>query len=118
MEILGMGQGWVRNKCGPDRRIGHGYDSALPLGRALEAEIGVMERTCLKRGYGLMDGAIGEVSGVCRLSDLLIASGFGRRLNFFYKRSAPTGVAPCFFFFPHLYHVQPNPDPFPYAGVT
>ena len=63
-----MGQGWVRNKCGPDRRIGHGYDSALPLGQALEAEIGVMERTCLKREYGLMDGAIDEASGVHRLS--------------------------------------------------
>ena len=32
MEILGMGQGWVGNECGQDRRIGHGYDSALPLG--------------------------------------------------------------------------------------
>ena len=116
MEVLGMDRGRVGNECRLDRRIGHGYDSALPLGRALEAEIGVMERTCLKRGYGLMDGAIGEASGVCRLSDLLIASGFGRRLNFFYKRSAPTGVAPCFFF-PHLYHVQPDPVLFPYAGV-
>ena len=47
MEILGMDRGWVGNECGLDRRIGHGYDSALPLGRALEAEIGVMERTCL-----------------------------------------------------------------------
>ena len=27
MEILGMDQGWVRNECGPDRRIGHGYDT-------------------------------------------------------------------------------------------
>ena len=107
-----MDRGWVRNGCGPNLRIRHGYDSALPLGRALEAEIGVMEQICLKRGYGLMDGAIGEASRVRRLSDLLIASGFGRRLNFFYKRSAPTGVAPCFFF-PHLYHVQPDPIPFP-----
>ena len=117
MEILGMDQGWVGNECGPDWRIRHGYDSALPLGRALEAEIGVMEWTCLKRGYGLMDGVISEASGVHRLSDLLIASGFGQRLNFFYKRSAPTGVAPCFLF-PHLYHVQPDPDPFPYTGVA
>ena len=45
-----MDRGWVGNGCGLNRRIGHGYDSALPLGRALEAEIGVMERTCLKRG--------------------------------------------------------------------
>ena len=112
-----MDRGWVGNECGPDRRVGHGYDSALLLGRALEAEIGVMERTCLKRGYGLMDGAIGEASGVRQLSDLLIALGFSRRLNYFYKRSAPTRVAPCFFF-PHLYHVQPDPVPFPYASVT
>ena len=83
MEILGMDRGWVGNECGPDWRIGHGYDSALPLGQALEAKIGVMEWTCLKQGYGLMDGAIGEVSRVHRLSDLLIASGFGRRLNSF-----------------------------------
>ena len=27
MEILGMDRGWVRNECGPDWRIGHGYDS-------------------------------------------------------------------------------------------
>ena len=112
-----MDRGWVGNGCGPNRRIGHGYDSALPLGRALEAEIGVMERTCLKRGYGRMDGVIGEASGVRWLSDLLIASGFGRRLNFFYERLAPTGVAPCFFF-PHLYHVQPEPVLFPYASVA
>ena len=117
MEILSIDQGWVGNECGPGRRIGHGYDSALPLGRALKAEIGVMERTCLKRGYGLMDGVIGEASRVRRLSDLLIALGFGRRLNFFYKRSVPTGVVPCFFF-PHLYHVQPDPVLFPYAGVA
>ena len=77
MEILSIDQGWVGNECGPDRRIRHGYDSALLLGQALEAEIGVMERTCLKREYGLMDGAIGKVSGVRRLSDLLITSGFG-----------------------------------------
>ena len=57
-----------------------------------------MEWTCLKQGYGLMDGAIGEVSRVHRLSVLLIISGFSQRLNFFYKRLAPTGVAPCSFF--------------------
>ena len=93
-----MDQGWVGNECGPDRRIRHGYDSALPLGQALEAKIGVMEWPCLKQGYGLMDGVISEASGVRRLSGLLIASGFGRRLNLFYKRLAPTGVAPCSFF--------------------
>ena len=27
MEILGMDRGWVGNECGPDRRIGHGYDT-------------------------------------------------------------------------------------------
>ena len=27
MEILGMDQGWVGNECGPDWRIGHGYDT-------------------------------------------------------------------------------------------
>ena len=63
-----MDRGWVGNGCGPNWRIGHGYDSALPLGRALEAEIGVMERTCLKRGYGLVRGASGEASEVRRLS--------------------------------------------------
>ena len=26
MEILSMGQVWVRNEHGPDWRIGHGYD--------------------------------------------------------------------------------------------
>ena len=117
MEILGMDWGWVRNECRPDWRIGDGYDSALPLGQALEAEIGVMEQTCLKREYGLMDGAISEASRVRQLSDLLIASGFGRRLKFFYKRLVPTRVAPCFFF-PHLYHVQPDPGLFPYAGLA
>ena len=30
MEILGVDRGWVRNKCGPDRRVGHGYDITLP----------------------------------------------------------------------------------------
>ena len=30
--LIGMGRGWVGNKCGPDQRIRHGYDSALPLG--------------------------------------------------------------------------------------
>ena len=112
-----MDRGWVGNECGTDRRIGHRYDSAPLLGRALEAKIGVMERTCLKWKYGLMDGAIGKASGVHQLSVLLIISGFGQRLNFFYKRLAPTGVAPCSFF-PHLYHVQPDPIPFPYAGIT
>ena len=117
MEILGIDRGWVGNECGLDQRIGHGYDSALPLGRALEAEIGVMEWTCLKWGYGLMDGAISEASRVRWLSGLLITSGFGRRLNFFYKRLVPTGVVPCSFF-PHLYHVQPDPVLFPYTGVA
>ena len=42
-----------------------------------------------------MDGVIGEVSRVRRLSVLLIALGFSQRLNFFYKRLVPTGVAPC-----------------------
>ena len=51
-----------------------------------------MERTCLKRGYGLMDGVIGEASGVRRLSDLLIASGFGRRLNFSIRGRRPPGL--------------------------
>ena len=83
MEMLGMDWGWVGNECGLDRRIGHGYDSALLLGRALEAEIGVMEWTCLTWGYGLMDGVISEASGVHRLSGLLITSGFSQRLNFF-----------------------------------
>ena len=27
MEILSMDWGWVGNECGPDRRIGHGYDT-------------------------------------------------------------------------------------------
>ena len=27
MEILGMGRGLVRNECGPDQGIGHGYDT-------------------------------------------------------------------------------------------
>ena len=117
MEILGMDQDWVRNKGGPDRRIVHGYDSALLLGRALKAKIGVMWWTCLKWGYGLMGGVIGEVSGVHWLSVLLIALGFSQRLNFFYKRLVPTGVAPCSFF-PHLHHVQPNPILFPYPGIT
>ena len=26
MEILGIDRGWVGNECGPDQRIGHGYD--------------------------------------------------------------------------------------------
>ena len=26
MEILGVDRGWVGNECGPDWRIGHGYD--------------------------------------------------------------------------------------------
>ena len=26
MEVLGMDQGWVGNRCGPNLRIGHGYD--------------------------------------------------------------------------------------------
>ena len=26
MEILGIDRGWVGNECGPDRRVGHGYD--------------------------------------------------------------------------------------------
>ena len=26
MEILGVDRGWVGNECGPDRRVGHGYD--------------------------------------------------------------------------------------------
>ena len=26
MEILSIDRGWVGNECGPDRRIGHGYD--------------------------------------------------------------------------------------------
>ena len=72
MEILGMDQGWVGNKCRAGQRIGHGYDSALPLGQALKAKVGVMEQTCLKWGYGLMDGVIGEASGVHWLSVLLI----------------------------------------------
>ena len=77
-----------------------------------------MERTCLKRGYGLMDGAIGKVSGVHRLSVLLIVSEFSRRLNcFFYKRLAATGVAPCSFC-SYLYHVQPDPVSFPYVGIA
>ena len=29
MEILGIDWGWVGNECGPDRRIGHGYDRSL-----------------------------------------------------------------------------------------
>ena len=77
----------------------------------------MVERTCLKQGYGLMGGAIGEVSGVRQLSVLLITSGFSLRLNFFYKRLVPTRVAPCSFF-PHLHHVQPDPVPFPYTGVA
>ena len=32
MEILGLVWGWIRNKGGLDWRIGHEYDSALPLG--------------------------------------------------------------------------------------
>ena len=72
MEILGMDQGWVRNECGLDWRIGH--------------------------GYGLMDGVIGKARGVCQLSVLLIASGFGQRLNFPYERLVPTGVVPCSLF--------------------
>ena len=28
MEVLGMDRGWVGNVCGPNRRIGHGYDSS------------------------------------------------------------------------------------------
>ena len=31
MEILGMDRGWVGNECGPDRRIGHGYDRGEDL---------------------------------------------------------------------------------------
>ena len=69
-----MDRGWVGNRCRPNQRIGHGYDSALPLGQALEAKIGVMERTCLKWGYGLMDGVIGEASGVRRLSGFATTS--------------------------------------------
>ena len=26
-EILGVDRGWVGNECGPDQRIGHGYDN-------------------------------------------------------------------------------------------
>ena len=98
MEILGLDWGWVGNEGGLDWRIGHGYDSALPLGQALKAEIGVMEHTCLKQGYGLMDGTISEVSGVHRLSVLLIALEFSQTLNFLYKRLASTRVAPCSLF--------------------
>ena len=29
MEILGMDRGWVGNGCGPNRRIGHGYDRSV-----------------------------------------------------------------------------------------
>ena len=29
MEILGIGWGWVRNECRPDRRIGHEYDTNI-----------------------------------------------------------------------------------------
>ena len=29
MEVLGMDRGWVGNGCGPNRRIGHGYDTFL-----------------------------------------------------------------------------------------
>ena len=82
MEILGLDQCWVGNEGRLDWRIGHGYDSALLLGQALEAEIGVMEWTCLKREYGLMDGMIGKASGVHRLSVLLITLEFSWRLNF------------------------------------
>ena len=108
MEILSLDRGWVRNEGGPDWRIGHGYDSALPLGQALEAKTGAMERTCLKWGYGLMDGAIGKASGVRQLSVLLIISGFSQRLNFFYKWLAPTGVVPCSFF---LISTMSSPTP-------
>ena len=93
-----MDWGWVGNEGGPDRRIGHEYDSALLLGQALEAKIGVMEWTCLKQEYGLMDGMISGVSRVHRLSVLLITLGFSWRLNFLYKRLAPTGAVPCSLF--------------------
>ena len=89
-----MERSWVGKECGTDRRIGHGYDSALPLGPALKAKIGVMEQTRLKWGYGLMDVVIGEASGVRQLSVLLIVS---ETELFFYKRLAPTGVVPCSF---------------------
>ena len=28
-EVLGMDRGWVGNGCGPNRRIGHGYDTVV-----------------------------------------------------------------------------------------
>ena len=36
MEILSMDQGWVRNQCGLDRRIGHGYDNVPQQNRHIE----------------------------------------------------------------------------------
>ena len=36
MEVLGMDRGWVGNRCGPNRRVGHGYDN-YPLCAVLES---------------------------------------------------------------------------------
>ena len=44
MEVLGMDRGWVGNGCGPNRRIGHGYDNI----HELLQHAGVMQERLLR----------------------------------------------------------------------
>ena len=83
----------------------------------IRAKIGVMGRTCLKWGYGLVAGIIGEVSGVCQLSIFIDHIRIQSETEFLlYEVGTHQGCN--LVSFPHFHHVQPNSIPFPYASIA